>query len=67
MSENRFRILFTAGGSPGQEALYRDLQDRYVLFFADMDPQRIYPSIPAIQRFKIPAATSEDFVPVLSR
>ena len=67
MSENRFKILFTAGGSPGQEALYRDLQDQYVMFFADMDPQRISPSIPATHRFQIPAATSEDFVPMLSQ
>ena len=67
MSENRYKILFTAGGSPGQEALYRDLHDRYVMFFADMDPLRISPSIPATQRFQIPAATSEDFVPALSQ
>ena len=67
MSENRYKILFTAGGSPGQEALYRDLHDRYVMFFADMDPLRISPSIPATQRFQIPAATSEDFLPALSQ
>lgn len=67
MSENRFKILFTAGGSPGQEALFRDLWNRYDMFFADMEPQRISPSIPITKRFQIPVATSDDFVPMLAQ
>ena len=60
MPENRYKIQFTASGSPGQEALYCDLQNQYMMFFAGMDSQRISPSIPATQRYQIPAVTSED-------
>lgn len=39
-------ILLTAGGSPGQEAIYRKLQQSYNLLFADMNISRISPTIP---------------------
>jgi carbamoyl-phosphate synthase large subunit len=55
------RILFTAGGSPGMESLYHDLNDRYELYFADMDPQRISNSIPNDRKLKIPPALSGEF------
>ena len=45
MSEGAYKILFTAGGSPGMEAIYRLLHKKYELFFADLDVTKISPVI----------------------
>lgn len=66
MSKHRYRILFTAGGSPGLEAIYRELKEHYMFFFADMDPRRISPTIPNKHKFKIPAANANNFLSTLS-
>jgi len=47
------------------EALYRDLGDRYDLHFADMNPDRISPSIPSNRKHIIPAALDDDFINAL--
>jgi carbamoyl-phosphate synthase large subunit len=55
------RLLFTGGGGAGNEALYRLLQGRYDVHFADADPLAISPSIPADRRHAIPFANASDF------
>lgn len=60
------RLLFTAGGSPGMEAFYRYLKDKYELFFADMNPTNISPTIPDSRKYQIPSASSELFISHIS-
>ena len=40
------RVLFTAGGSPGNELIYRKLSLLHELWFADADIDRISNIIP---------------------
>lgn len=58
-------LLFTAGGSPGQEGLYRYLKKKYNLFFADANIDNISPVIPVKQRIQIPLGNTEAFIPAL--
>ena len=39
-------ILFTAGGSPGNELIYRKLKKSHDFWFADNDVDRISKTIP---------------------
>lgn len=55
------RLLFTGGGGAGNEAIWRQFNDRHDLFFADADPGAIDPLIPAGRRFAIPFARKPDF------
>ena len=65
--KNPIRILFTAGGSPGMESIYHDLNKCYELYFADMDPERISKNIPENRKLKIPSALSKNFKPEIIR
>lgn len=67
MKSDKPVIIFTAGGSPGMEALYRDMSDKYDLYFADMNPERISPTIPRHRRVQIPAAMAPNFVSEMKR
>lgn len=55
------KILFTGGGGAGSEALFRLLNDRYELHFADADVLAIDPAIPAERRHEIPFANVPTF------
>ena len=55
------RILFTAGGSPGQEAIFHQLSEKYDLYFADKDTRKICFSIPVDRKISIPSAEAKDF------
>lgn len=55
------RLLFTGGGGAGNEALFRQLEGKHTLFFADAAPEAINPSIPADRRLGIPMAVDPDF------
>ena len=48
------RVLFTAGGSPGNELIYRKLSLLHELWFADADIDRISNIIPNNKKIKIP-------------
>ena len=61
------RLLFTAGGSPGQEGIYRYLEKKYDLYFVDMNVSNISPTIPDSKKFQIPAVTSELYIPTIIR
>lgn len=58
----RTRVLFTAGGGSGSEALYRLLGDRYDVHFADADPDAKPASVPAEAWHHVPLASAPDFV-----
>lgn len=61
------RLLFTAGGSPGQEGIYRYLNTKYDLYFVDMDVSNISPVIPDDKKFQVPAVISEAYLPTIIR
>jgi carbamoyl-phosphate synthase large subunit len=60
------KILFTGGGGAGNEAIWRLLGQRYDLHFADADPKRIDPSIPADRCHAFPWASESKFVEAVS-
>jgi carbamoyl-phosphate synthase large subunit len=55
------KILFTAGGSPGQEAIFQQLSGQYDLYFADKNIRNICSSIPISRKISIPVAEAKDF------
>ena len=61
------RLLFTAGGSPGQEGIYRYLKKKYDLYFVDMNVSNISPVIPDDRKFQVPAVISEAYLPTIIR
>jgi carbamoyl-phosphate synthase large subunit len=56
------RILFTGGGGAGNEALWRILNKKYTLFFADANPDNIDKTIPKHFRKKVDMANSENYL-----
>jgi carbamoyl-phosphate synthase large subunit len=56
------RILFTGSGGAGSEALWRILNKKYTLFFADAVPDSIDNTIPFNSRIKIEFANSENYL-----
>lgn len=56
------KVLLTGGGGAGNEALYRLLEQRYVLHFGDADISAIDPGIPEDRRHQLPWASDPDFV-----
>ncbi len=61
MEGTKPRLLFTGGGGAGTEALARQLEDRYEVFFADADlAAKPYP-IAADHWLQIPLATAAEF------
>lgn len=57
----KMTCLFTGGGGVGNEAIYKILKDRYNLYFADSNVNRVHPIIPNSKKHFIPNATSSDF------
>ena len=55
------RILFTAGGSPGNELIFKNLQKSHEFWFADSDIERIPLSIPLERKFEVPLVWSKDY------
>lgn len=60
-------LLFTGGGGAGSEALYRLLNDRHELHFADADPDARPHGVPAVAWHTIPLASSATFVEAVTR
>ncbi len=56
------RVLFTGGGGAGNEALFRLLQTKHFIHFADADIDAIDPRIPADRRHALPWASDSEFV-----
>lgn len=54
-------LLFTGAGGAGNEAIFRLLQDKYELHFADGDVEAICPDIPVERRHQIPMAKDANF------
>lgn len=60
-------ILITGGGGSASEAIYRLLDDKYQLHFADADIESIPPCIPESNTHAIPFANDNVFVDSLSK
>ena len=58
----RTKILFTAGGSPGQQIVFELLSKKYDVFFADVDINKIYPGIPKTHQFQIPSVQENNYL-----
>lgn len=63
----RARVLLTGGGGAGSEAIWRLLQGKYELHFADADLEAIDPVIAASHRHRIPLAGDPEFFAALQR
>lgn len=61
------KILITAGGGAGNEALWRLLGKKYQLHFADANVNQISPSIPDSRRHQIPWASDSNFIESIRR
>ena len=48
------RILFTAGGSPGNELIFQKLKNVHEFWFVDSDIERISSSIPFQRKIEVP-------------
>ena len=57
-----YSILFTAGGSHGQEAVYKHLHNKYKLFFTDMDIKKISPNIPEENKFLSEKVNNHNYI-----
>lgn len=53
--------MFTGGGGAGNEAIWRILNNKYNLYFADCDLENIDSVIPKDRRIVIPKACNENF------
>lgn len=60
--ERHKRLLFTGGGGAGSEALYRQLNGKYDVYFADADIEAKPYGIPSSNWFQIPYAVTPKFV-----
>lgn len=54
-------ILLTGGGGAGNEAIWRILNDKYNLYFADCDLDNVDSAIPSDRRLAIPKACDDNF------
>ena len=55
------RILFTAGGSPGNELIFKKLKNIHEFWFADSDIERISSSIPFERKIEVPLVSSMNY------
>jgi carbamoyl-phosphate synthase large subunit len=56
------KLLFTGGGGAGNEAIWRLLNHKYEIHFADADTSRINPIIDIHNRHEIPFANKQNFL-----
>lgn len=61
----KLKIMFTGGGGAGNEAVWRALNSKYSLYFADCNVENIDPIIPVSRRVQIPAANETIFIKTL--
>ncbi len=56
------KLLFTGGGGVFTETIWKKLRDKYDIFFADMNPKKIFYEIPRYKKLKIDKGTSKNFI-----
>lgn len=61
------KLLITGGGGPAAESLWDLWKVKFDLYFADIDVDRIHPSVPRNKCLQIPRANSETFVAEIER
>lgn len=55
------KILITAGGSPGNEYLWRCWKKKFHLYFTDNNLKKIHPNIPDTKKIESPLATNKNY------
>ena len=56
------KLLITGGGGPAAEALWDLWRNKFDLYFADQDINRIHPKVPRDKCLEIPNANSDEFL-----
>ena len=59
------KILFTAGGSPGNELIFRNLKSDHDIWFADADLDRISNVIPKDRRISVPLVSQPGYFAII--
>ena len=61
------KLLITGGGGPAAEALWDLWRNKFDLYFADQDINRIHPKVPRDKCLEIPNANSAEFLSAFER
>ena len=56
------KLLFTGGGGVFSETIWREMSNKYDLYFADINPKKIFHKIPKSRKLKIEKGTSKKFI-----
>lgn len=56
------KLLFTGGGGVFSETIWREMSHKYDIYFADINPKKIFYKIPNSRKLKIEKGTSKKFV-----
>lgn len=60
------KLLFTGGGGVFTETVWDSFKNKYDLFFADIEPKKIFYKIPKIKRLKVKRGNSKNFIKSLN-
>jgi predicted ATP-grasp superfamily ATP-dependent carboligase len=56
------KLLFTGGGGVFTETIWREMSSKYDIYFADINPKKIFHKIPNSRKLKIEKGTSKKFM-----
>ena len=56
------KLLFTGGGGVFAETIWREMKNKYDIYFADINPKKIFHKIPNSRKLKIEKGTSKKFI-----
>tara|TARA_A100001015_G_scaffold294973_1_gene373363 strand:+ start:79 stop:990 length:912 start_codon:yes stop_codon:yes gene_type:complete len=56
------KLLFTGGGGVFTETIWREMSNKYDIYFADVNPKKIFHKIPNSRKLKIEKGTSKKFI-----
>ncbi|WP_440922126.1 ATP-grasp domain-containing protein [Candidatus Pelagibacter sp.] len=56
------KLLFTGGGGVFSETIWRELGNKYDIYFADVNPKKIFYKIPNSRKLKIGKGNSKKFI-----
>jgi predicted ATP-grasp superfamily ATP-dependent carboligase len=56
------KLLFTGGGGVFAETIWREMNNRYDIYFADINPKKIFHEVPNSRKLKIEKGTSKKFL-----
>ena len=56
------KLLFTGGGGVFSETIWKEMANKYDIYFADINPKKIFHKIPNSRKLKIEKGTSKKFI-----